>query len=214
MRVIYAVPLLFLLCFCRCAPQGPAPAVATAVPDPLRYRAAIDSITAMLQTGDVALRRGRGPYSYILANLNQVDKTYSHCGLVVVEHGYPFVYHSIGGEDNPDERMRRDSATTFFTPQYNSDIAVARYPFSLAEKKKLTTVVHDFYKARPKFDLEFDLATDDKLYCSEFIAKAIDRTMNDTTYIKKTYAYNRWCAGIDALYINGHAHMLAKFKFE
>ena len=173
----------------------------------------IAAATAILKTGDVVLRKGRGPYSYILANLNQVDKSYSHCGIVVVEHGYPFVYHSIGGEDNPDERMRRDSAVTFFSSKYNSDIAVARYTITDGEKDRLVSVIQAFYAAKPKFDLEFDFSTDDKLYCSEFISKALDKAMNDTSYIKKTYAFSRWCVGIDALYINPHAQIIRKVKF-
>lgn len=163
-----------------------------------------------LHTGDVVLRAGTGPYSRTLANLNARDKTWSHCGIVVVENGYPFVYHSIGGEDNPDMRLRRDSANHFFAARYCKGMGIARYNSPLVDSAKLAAIVHQFYIRRPLFDMQFDLATDEKLYCSEFIYKTIIQTTGDTLFIPTSQAQGKKYVGIDDLYLNPHAWLVWK----
>jgi hypothetical protein len=166
-----------------------------------------DSVVALLRDGDVALRMGKGADSYMLAHMNRKNTTYSHCGIVLLEHGYPFVYHSIGGEDNPDERLRRDSACLFFSQRHNTGIGIAHYEYSGDQMAALRRRVAWFYKARPKFDLKFDLATDDKLYCTEFVYKAMNQAVGDTTYIKTTTFLGHRFVGTDDLFINNHAQL-------
>lgn len=174
----------------------------------------VDSAVALLRSGYVVLRSGYGAESYMLAQMNRKNKTYSHCGIVIVESGYPFVYHSIGGEDNPDERLRRDSAKIFFSPLHNKGLAAVSYHFSPGEQERLTQVVHDFYTKRPRFDTKFDLGTDDRLYCSEFVYKAFNRAMDDTGYIKTTSFLGHTFVGTDDLFMNEHARMMCQIQFK
>ena len=174
----------------------------------------IDSCLPLLKTGDLVLRTGIDVSSMIFSRMNQTDKTYSHCGLVVVEDGYPFVYHSIGGEDNPDACLRRDSASYFFSPKTNFGFGIARYDMSVGQIESLKNVVGHFYREKRKFDLDFDLKTDDKLYCAEFVYKAIDMATKDTTYIKAISFLGRSYVGVDNLFINPHAHMICRVKFK
>lgn len=175
---------------------------------------AMDTAIAVLKTGDVVLRAGIGPFSYMLANLNLKDKSYSHCGVVVIENGYPFVYHCIGGEDNADECLRRDSVSFFFAPSRNMGFAVVRYDMEPATIKSLTDIVHQYYQLRPLFDPKFDLHTDHELYCSEFVYKAIIKAVKDTAYLTKSYGYERVFIGIDDLYLNPHAHFVSKVNYK
>lgn len=175
---------------------------------------AIDSAIGMLGTGDVTLCMGTGPHSLLLAHMNRHNKSYSHCGIVIIENRYPFIYHSIGGEDNPDARLRRDSAKQFFSQAHNSAIAIARYPFTLKQEKALSAVVKKYYSKHPKFDLDFDLATDDKLYCTEFVYKSITAAMADTTYLPTTSVIGRRFIGTDNLYVNSHASLVWQVKFK
>ena len=174
----------------------------------------VDSAISMLRSGYIVLRMGLGADSRLLSQMNRKDKSYSHCGIVMVEDGYPFVYHSIGGEDNPDERLRRDSAKIFFSPRNNIAIAIVTYNFTTGNEKALRKVVSDYYARRPKFDLKFDLKSDDKLYCSEFVYKAINKTMQDTTYIRPTEVAGLRFVGIDDLFVNPHAHIVWQTVFK
>ena len=174
----------------------------------------VDSAVSLLKSGFIVLRTGMGADSYLLAQMNRKDKTYSHCGIVMIEHGYPFVYHSIGGEDNPDERLRRDSAGFFFSPLHNEGLAVVSYDYDADKVNELKQVVGQYYKDRPKFDMKFDLKTDDKLYCSEFVYKAVNKAMNDPMYIRTTSVLGCTFVGIDDLFVNAHAHIIWKTKFK
>ncbi len=174
----------------------------------------VDSAVHLLRSGNIVLRMGRGADSYLLSQMNRRDKTYSHCGIVMVEQGYPFVYHSIGGEDNPDERLRRDSAAFFFSPEHNMAIALVDYREDSATLHRLNNIVTEYYRARPKFDLQFDLKTDDQLYCAEFVYRSLNRATLDTGFIKTTTFMGCTFVGIDALFDNGHGDIVWRTKFK
>lgn len=170
----------------------------------------IDTAMSLLQTGDLVLRMGAGAQSMLLSRLNKTDKSYSHCGLVVIEDGYPFVYHCIGGEDNPDARMRRDSAQHFFSPQHNTALGIARLDVDTGAEKAL--IINYFHK-QPRFDLRFDMATDDELYCTEFAWKVLTATAGDTAFLPLSELNGRRYVGTDNLYINNHAHLIWQVQF-
>ncbi len=203
------------LCSCGSAPSKINTQKESVYPDKsVVYKSAIDSFISTLETGNVVLRMGRGPDSYMLSQLNITDKSWSHCGIVVIENGYPFVYHSIGGEDNPDERLRRDSVAFFVSADRNFAVASVHYDLNKAAIENLTGIVHSYYLQRPRFDMKFDLQTDSQLYCSEFIYKAITRAANDTVYIPKSRAYARAFVGIDDLFLNLHAQLKKKLSYK
>ena len=174
----------------------------------------VDTAVSMLRSGYLVLRMGLGADSRILAQMNRTNKSYSHCGIVMMEHGYPFVYHSIGGEDNPDERLRRDSAKFFFSPLHNTALAIVRYDLGKDELNDLRKVVSSYYQRRPRFDMKFDLKTDDELYCAEFVYKAVNKAVKDTTYIKTTSMAGYRFVGTDNLFVNPHAHMVWQSVFK
>lgn len=176
--------------------------------------AAVDSCTKLLHTGDLLVRRGDDMTSYMLSQLNMQDQTYSHCGLVMVENGYPFVYHSIGGEDNPDQALRRDSAQLWCSPANNHAFAAFRYALADSINDKLVKSVRGFYKERIKFDMSFDMETDDRLYCSEMIYKAIEQATGGNSFIAQSNNYGRAFVGIDDLYCVAGAQPVCRIRFK
>lgn len=214
------IGILFITCM-SCNHVAPPKVVSKVVTDTtlLRHIAAtnchfVDTAVALLRSGDIVVRRGIGAESTLLAMMNRKDKTYSHCGIVMIEHGYPFVYHSIGGEDNPDARLRRDSASFFFSPVHNLAIAVVRYDYDSAKVGRLRGIVAAYYKQRPRFDMKFDLTTDSELYCSEFVYKAVNRAVADTSYIGTSSMRRGRFVGIDDLYLDRHARVVWQTKFK
>ena len=175
---------------------------------------AVDSGITMLHNGDLVLRTGADVISYMLSQLNQVNKKYSHCGIVIIEHGYPFVYHSIGGEDNPNEKLRRDSASFFFSPANNMGFGIARFDADSVHINKLKQVVSRLYKEGPRFDMDFNLQSNDRLYCAEFVYKAVDEAMGDSTYIKTTTKKGFTFVGTDNLFCNSHTHLVCQIEYK
>lgn len=175
---------------------------------------AIDSGIRMLKTGDVVVRTGNDITSYMLCKVNWRDKTYSHCGLVVVENGYPFVYHSIGGEDNPDELLRRDSASFWFSPQNNLGYGIVRLDMPNDREEILVKQIKQFYKERKKFDMDFDLATDDRFYCAEFVSKTICLATGDSSFFTPTSVLGYRYMGIDDIFLSKHANFVCQIRYK
>ncbi len=171
-----------------------------------------DSLISQLKQGDLALRRGRDVASYMISQANVADKSYSHCGLVQIEQGYPFVYHFINGQDR--DGLVRDSAAVFFSPEQNSLAAVMRYGMTTAQQEEQAALIKQYYSKQPGFDMSFDTHTGDKLYCSEFVYRVMNAVMNDNTYIKpamrKGFAY----IPVDRLYADNIAIAIWQMRFK
>lgn len=173
-----------------------------------------DSCIGILKQGDIVLRKGNDATSDMLCLLNLSDKTYSHCGVVNIENGYPFVYHSIGGEDNPDAKLRRDSANFWITPANNNTIGIARTDLTDEQKIKMAGLLQQFYKKQVKFDMKFDLKSDDRFYCAELVYKAVTQAAGDTQYFQPVSAFGFRYIGIDNLYLNPHCSMVCQVRYK
>jgi hypothetical protein len=177
-------------------------------------KSAIDSCIKLLKQGDVVVRSGRDITSQMFMKFNQKDKTYSHCGIVMIENGYPFIYHAIGGEDNPDAKLRRDSASFWFSTVHNLGLGICRFDLTTQQHDSLTAVVKKFYKERRMFDMDFDLKTDDRLYCAEFVYKAMNKATGDNDYLKPVTLFGYRLIAVDNLYKNDHARLVCQVRYK
>lgn len=174
----------------------------------------VDSCVQLLQHGDLVVRRGDDMTSYMLSMLNTEDHTYSHCGIAVIENGKRYVYHSIGGEDNPNAKVRKDPAEYWFSPANNLSFAIYRYDISDSSLRNMIVNIKEYYKARKLFDIDMDLATDDKLYCSEMIYKAMRPVLGDSLFIKTVTRFGHTYVGVDNLYLNSHTRLVCHIRFK
>jgi len=166
---------------------------------------ALDSIyqyKKMVKTGDLVVRTGKDFTSETMRLLSTKDKTYSHCGIASIEHDSLFVYHSIGGEWNPDEKLRRDPFEIFCNPYENRGFGIFRYRITPGEKITLVNVVHKLYNKKIMFDMQFNLASDDRMYCSEFVYKVIEQASNNKIVLPTTTINNIKFIALDNLFIN------------
>lgn len=132
----------------------------------------IDSAKKIVNTGDLIVRTGNDFTSESLRSLNQRDKTYSHCGIASIENDTLYVYHALGGEWNPDQKIRRDPFEYFAEPYSNRGIGIYRYQFDTAEIDTLMVTVKKLHQLAVMFDMKFDLHTNDRMYCAEFVYKS------------------------------------------
>lgn len=174
----------------------------------------IDSGIHMLQQGDIVVRTGNDITSTMFLKMNQTDKTYSHCGIVMMENGYPFIYHSIGGEDNPNETLRRDSASFWLSPWHNMGFGILRFNFTAVQADSLKHIVLQYYTAKKKFDLDFDLKDDSKLYCAEFVYNALNYATADAAFIKTTRWMGKEYVAIDNFTLNSNAHLICQVRYK
>ncbi len=164
-------PLFILLLFAGLASCSPTSNVDTkAIP--------IDSSAFLLVAegignGDLAFRKGNDITSNMLAQLNTKDKRFSHIGICFIEDGKKIIYHSLGSEYGGAQYIRRDVAKDFLDLENNLSIGYAKMDFSAKEKQDLHQLLQTWYLQKIPFDMNFNLATDDSLYCSEMVAKAL-----------------------------------------
>lgn len=174
---------------------------------------AIDSAIGLLQAGDLALRTGADATSHMLRGMNQKNKTFSHCGVVAIEDGEVVVYHSIGGEDNPDAKMRRDPARLFYSPVSNSALGIVRLDINAAQKESLLQTMRRYHAEARTFDMDFDLDTDTALYCAEAVCKAVESATGDTAFFPRSHIRAFRYVAVDDLYENPHAARICTIRF-
>ena len=175
---------------------------------------AIDSITKKIKTGDLVVRTGNDFTSETLRKLNHRDQSYSHCGIASIEHDSVFIYHAIGGEFNPDQKIKRELFVSFAEPNSNKGIGVYRIVLSNKEIKNIIDTAKKFYYAGIKFDLDFDLSDDERMYCAEFVYKSFTRGSNGKLKFNISQLKNHSYIGVDDLFLHPLSTVLAKHIFK
>ena len=198
----------------------------------------INTVKDSIREGDLVLRCGNDFASASLSDFSQQEKLYSHSGIAMVDNGVMYIYNNMAGDLNPDEMMRRDIIDSFLTPANNVAAGVYRYDLSSEELNNLKTIVGDHYKNKLQFDMNFDLSTDNKMYCAEMIAKSVEQATRKrivfsksiiTAALKEKYlkkllekkiipsakvADQREYLALDNLYFNPHCREVAKIVFD
>ena len=179
-----------------------------------RALASIERVKPVIHQGDMIVRTGNDFTSESLRQLSLTDKTYSHCGIASIENDTLFVYHSLGGEWNRDEKLRRDPLELFCNPQENRGFGIFGFKFTVAQINKLDSIVKAWYKTGLMFDMKFDLATNDRMYCAEFVSKAISMA-TDKQIIFSTTKINKFeFVAVDNLFLNKYCEEKKRIRFQ
>jgi hypothetical protein len=204
--------LLFLLHSCKQKkqdiPAGISPAMLAA-----DYKL-IDKVTPLIKSGDVIFRNGNDEVSRAARSMNRKDTSFSHCGLVFVEHDSIFVYHAIGGIYNPDQRLRRDPLDSFCNPAENNAFGIYRYNLKKDQADKLRALVTTHYQAGLMFDLFFNFQSDNVMYCSEFVFKSLNKSVDGalTKYVRlDTIPYG---VTTDDIFLNENCRLIKRQSFK
>lgn len=193
-------------------------------------QAIVDSAVTLVQSGDLVMRADADYESMSLQNFSQRDKAFSDSGLVFREHGTWMVYHSIAGHENPDAILRKDSLNVFFNPSRKSAIGIFRYKLSPTEIDSLHRYAQQKLSLNVPFDKHFNLVSNDSMYCSEFIYKALQSVTNRritlhvseiTNFRSKQFRQNNkpvyfkrfQYIGLDDLYLHPACREIARLTF-
>ena len=179
-----------------------------------RAFASIEKAELLIQQGDMILRTGNDFTSESLRQLSAVDKTYSHCGIASIENDTVFVYHSLGGELNPDEKLRRDPLELFCNPGENRGFGIFTFNFNTLQKHCLDSVIRSWFKKGLMFDMNFDLATNDRMYCAEFVSKAVNAATNKQINFATTTINKFEFVAVDNLFLNKYCVEKKRIRFQ
>ena len=196
------------------------------------YLNKIETGKTLLKDGDLVLRSGEEISSQLIKKMNRKDQTWSHSGIVFYENGYPYIYHIVSGDENPSEKLRRDSLERYSNPRKNSGFAIYRYDMNHEEVQTFRNTIMDWYQKDIVFDSLFNLKTDDKMYCSEMISKALTKATNSRITLETTeptdqearffaphlkvdekYLKRLQIVTIDNLFIHPNCRLIKRFDF-
>jgi hypothetical protein len=79
---------------------------------------------------------------------------------------------------------------------------VYNFKFNYKQRYLVDSVVKAWYKNGLTFDMKFDLTTDEKMYCSEFVSKAITIATDRTVTFSTTRLNKFEFIALDNLYLN------------
>lgn len=167
-----------------------------------------------LQTGDLIVRRGFGLMSETLEDFSEHEKKYSHSGLLFKdEQGNVSVYHILGASDGKEYVVRKDDLLKFCNANDALSFAVYRYELNEDQIGHLETICENYYHSGVQFDLSFDLTTNDRMYCSEFVYKSLIEATNNPDYIPLTKRNDEFIVAIDNLYLNNHTKKVFEYDY-
>ncbi len=169
--------------------------------------------TAIVQNGDMVTRLGTDITSEMLRQMNQSDQSFSHCGIASIENDTVFVYHSIGGEFNPDQKIKRESLYSFGHPSDNKSIGIFRPAMDSNQIKKLLAVTQKAFGDGMPFDMDFDYSTDDRQYCAEFVAKAYCCAVRDSSWFMFSTRGKFHYIAVDNLFRTSLMKELVRFTY-
>lgn len=207
--------LLFLMVSCKENPVTAPPQASTPRKiEPISNDAQIiDSSRAFLSNACIVLRRGNDVISDMFSQFNRTDKTYSHCGIAFSEGDRWYVYHSIGGEDNPDAVLRKEAFESFVRRECNHGFGITKVNVSKVEATAIQNVVTDFYTKHTPFDMQFDLQTDERLYCAEMIYKAFHKGLKRNDFFPTTKNGRFEFVSTDNIFVNNNVSLLCRVSY-
>lgn len=132
---------------------------------------------AALQTGDLVFRQGRSLESRA-SSVTNAHTSFSHVGIVLREGENVWVVHAVPNDDSRHpSAIHQEPFGIFVGMSQASSWKVVRRP-GLSDNDR-QVVQHELlqWKAKqPEFDWAFDLASDDKVYCTELAIKVFAKT--------------------------------------
>lgn len=152
-----------------------------------------------LKTGDLICRYGTDIISYMLQQSNPRKKWYSHCGILIDSNQKYWVVHIMGNGG-----VKIETIENFCDPSVASKIGIYRYAIADSLRKTMREKARALLTQSISFDFEFDLQTNNKLYCSELVWTLLPNTIKNSVTID-TYKQKPICY-IDAL----HDSLIAK----
>lgn len=167
-----------------------------------------------LRDGDLILRHGRGFISDAMLAFSTKDPRYSHSGIIKKENGKVYVYHTIGGEENEVNLMRKEHISIFCHPRAIFGFGIYRYDLEKQQLNSLDSILGSWYDAKMEFDMDFEMETDDKMYCSEMIYKSLILATNDENYVPLSDVLDKPYVAIDDLYLNNHCTIIFEYDYD
>ncbi|GAA4332793.1 YiiX/YebB-like N1pC/P60 family cysteine hydrolase [Flaviaesturariibacter amylovorans] len=189
MRTLLLLLPLFVLAACSGSPTPVVKGVAhtaPAAPAPDLVQVRLDSLKAAAQPGDLVLRLGDDMLSHSIRYLSATDPSYSHAGVVVEQGGAHWVAH-IAPDEVGRDTIRHEPLDSFLNPKKNLSAGLYRYGLSEPQRLRFLEQIDQYARRGVHFDRTYDLRTEDRLYCSELVARSLAAASGGALRIREDF---------------------------
>ena len=136
-----------------------------------------------LQSGDLIFRKEDGILSNLFSKIDNSD--YSHIGIILIKNQKIFVYHMERTDSTKD--LKKVLLKKFLLNMEKVKFLRIKKHISY---NKLESILSNYEKDNPSFDMEFDLNNGEKnLYCTEFVNEVFYKLTNKNIY---SYLYSNF----------------------
>ncbi len=152
------------------------------------------------------VRLGDGYFSNIFRKVSSEEKRYSHSGIIHRVDEHYKVYHIEANELTGKGIVRDEPLESFISHSREWALYAINAPDSV--KMEIVEQAGIFFESKIPFDLDFDPESDDKLYCSELVAKAINNAFGEELITPGLHIAGRHFYGLDDIYLHELFHCL------
>jgi predicted RNA binding protein with dsRBD fold (UPF0201 family) len=148
------------------------------IEEPFLYKLS-DSEKALLQEGDIILRRGYGFVSTMILNLMDEDFEVTHIGILVEKDDELNVAHSLSSSVSNQNGIQLQSLDSFVNHSHKNTILITRIKqIDKNKQDKIANNVRYYLKKKIAFDHSFDYKDTTKFYCSELVWRIYEHNLN------------------------------------
>lgn len=166
---------------------------------------AFNSANDKLKTGDIILREGKSFVSQALRSFSQTDKHFSHAGIIVIKDKQVYVCHVMAAEGKRSNKIRLEPVNSFCNKADNSSFAVYR---SGVDPDHIESILAGYFQKGISFDNDFDLKSDQQMYCTELVYKALTAANGNEKFINLSHGNGIDYVACDNLYLNPQTRLI------
>ncbi|WP_163305622.1 YiiX/YebB-like N1pC/P60 family cysteine hydrolase [Dysgonomonas sp. 521] len=157
------------------------------------------SLLEGIRSGDIICRLGNGFFSNQFKEYSLTEKLYSHAGIVEQSGDSLFVIHAEASELTGIGHVKRESIQVFLDGIRTW--GVYRISADDSVRNDIAVFAKEYFLKKTPFDMDFDAGNDSKVYCTELVALAVNRAVNDSLVKPAIQFGHRKIYGIDNVYL-------------
>ena len=124
---------------------------------------------ALLQNGDIIMRKGGGYVSNVINDMFNTGYQLSHCGLILRDGDTLRVIHTVSSELSDVDGVQTEPLDKFVSESVRNTIVVTRYKGNDSIRNAIANAAKAYLNRHKEFDHKFDLSDTTEFYCTELI---------------------------------------------
>lgn len=129
-----------------------------------------------VEDGDIICRLGNGMFSNLFRS-QSAEKIYSHVGILRFVNDSLFVVHAEAGELTGMGHVKAEPWQSFL--DNSRQWGIYRMKQDPSSRRQIAVNAFRYVENQTPFDVEFNPHDDDKVYCTELVALAINQAMDE-----------------------------------